>query len=97
MSGYNKLANKYNEIQKMRAYNKYIGVGAQTERMEKLLELINDFVEKINEAFGDKIDERLANTEGENVQSVITINEAKNKTYHKPFLWFHFLFHGFIL
>ena len=34
---------------------------------------------------------------GENVQSVITINEAKNKTYHKPFLWFHFLFHGFIL
>ena len=67
MSGYNKLANKYNEIQKMRAYNKYIGVGAQTERMEKLLELINDFVEKINEAFGDKIDERLANTEGENV------------------------------
>ena len=67
ISGYNKLANKYNEIQKMRAYNKYIGVGAQTERMEKLLELINDFVEKINEAFGDKIDERLANTEGENV------------------------------
>ena len=67
MSGYNKLANKYNEIQKMRAYNKYIGVGAQTERMEKLLELINDFVEKINEAFGDKIDERLANTEGENI------------------------------
>ena len=67
MSGYNKLANKYNEIQKMRAYNEYIGVGAQIERMEKLLELINDFVEKINEAFGDKIDERLANTEGENV------------------------------
>lgn len=64
---YNKLANKYNEIQKMRAYNKYIGVGAQIERMEKLLELINDFAEKINEAFGDKIDERLANTEGENV------------------------------
>ena len=67
MNDYNKLANKYNEIQKMRAYNKYIGVGAQTERMEKLLELINDFVEKINEAFGDKIDERLANTEGENI------------------------------
>lgn len=64
---YNNLSNKYNEIQKMHAYNEYIDVGAQIERMEKLLELINDFVEKINEAFGDKIDERLANTEGENV------------------------------
>lgn len=64
---YNNLSNKYNEIQKMRAYNKYIDVGAQIERMEKLLELINDFAEKINEAFGDKIDERLANTEGENI------------------------------
>ena len=63
MSGYNKLANKYNEIQKMHAYNEYIDVGAQIERMEKLLKLINDFAEKIN----DKIDERLANTEGENI------------------------------
>lgn len=60
---YNNLTNKYNEIQKMRAYNEYIDVGAQIERMEKLLELINDFAEKI----GDKIDERLANTEGENI------------------------------
>lgn len=64
---YNNLLNKYNEIQKMRAYNKYIDVGAQIERMEKLLKLINDFAEKINEAFGDKIDERLANTGGENI------------------------------
>ena len=60
---YNNLSNKYNEIQKMRAYNKYIDVRAQIKRMEKLLKLINDFAEKIN----DKIDERLANTEGENV------------------------------
>ena len=60
---YNNLTNKYNEIQKMHAYNEYIDVGAQIERMEKLLELINDFAEKIN----DKIDERLANTEGENI------------------------------
>ncbi len=67
ISGFNKLANKYNEIQKMHAYNEYIDLRAQIKRMEKLLELINDFVEKINEAFGDKIDERLANTEGENV------------------------------
>lgn len=64
---YNNLTNKYNEIQKMHAYNEYIDVGAQIERMEKLLKLINDFAEKINEAFGDKIDERLANTEGENI------------------------------
>ena len=67
MDHYNNLTNKYNEIQKMHAYNEYIDVGAQIERMEKLLKLINDFAEKINEAFGDKIDERLANTGGENI------------------------------
>lgn len=64
---YNNLTNKYNEIQKMHAYNEYIDVGAQIERMEKLLKLINDFAEKINEVIGDKIDERPANTEGENI------------------------------
>ena len=64
---YNNLTNKYNEIQKMHAYNEYIDVGAQIERMEKLLKLINDFAEKINEAIEDKIDKRPANTEGENI------------------------------
>ena len=46
---YNNLLNKYNEIQKMRAYNEYIDVRAQIKRMEILLEHVDDLREQTGE------------------------------------------------